>query len=339
MTRGAWSKVPLKDESLIARSSQCLAVLDDGHAVIFSGEHLPRTPIDNITYDVDLSNGQVKQISGDAPVPRVGASIAADGDRFYLWGGRGGTAMEPLTGEDLGVWTLKKDESWQKLPAAGGSQPEPKSYHCANVVDHRLFIHAGCPTKGRSAQLHSYDPKDNAWTQLADAPAPGRGGTVLAASIHAGRNVLIRWGGFAGFELGADNSLDVYDVSSNEWNTFHPSPDPLHGLPGPRSVHGFVGITEGPVSAVLFYGEREASALGHAGAGAFWDDVWALHWDEKQEGETGGYSWRRVEVEGERPEQRGWFASTGYKDGIVMHGGLLSDNTRSDELWVLKLSQ
>ena len=92
---------------------------------------------------------------------------------------------------------------------------------------------------------------------------------------------LLRWGGFAGYELGGDNALDIYLPSSNSWQTVYPStPD---GAPGPRSVHGFLGVNLGgpgtnaeKLVAVMFMGERDPSALGHAGAGAFWDDVWGL---------------------------------------------------------------
>lgn len=48
-------------------------------------------------------------------------------------------------------------------------------------------------------------------------------------------------------------------------------------------MHGFVpfiagtqGNTSGIPIALLYHGERDASSLGHAGAGAFWDDAWLL---------------------------------------------------------------
>lgn len=97
--------------------------------------------------------------------------------------------------------------------------------------------------------------------------------------------------GFAGVELpqvkeDTTPSLDVYTPSTDTWSTIYPAPDPEHGFPGSRSVHGLVPFTTGtrtntfesgpaPV-ALLHHGERDASSLGHAGAGAFWDDAWLL---------------------------------------------------------------
>ena len=146
--------------------------------------------------------------------------------------------------------------------------------------------------------------------------------------------------GFAGHELGSDNTLDIYDIRTDTWRTVVPSADPQHGRPGPRSVHGFVGFSSPKYPsavALLYHGEREASKLGHAGAGAFWSDVWLL-----QETSTEpGLEWKFVPVEGKGPEERGWFPAASFtKDGVtkvVLQGGLLSSNGRSDELWLLEI--
>ena len=150
--------------------------------------------------------------------------------------------------------------------------------------------------------------------------------------------------GFAGYELGADHALDIYDISSNVWSTVTPSPDDVHGYPGARSVHGFVGFSHANIPsaiALLYHGERDASSLGHAGAGKFWNDVWVLQEGEEKEG-NGGLQWKFISIEGESPEARGWFPPAAFTgpDGntkVVLHGGLLSSNDRSDELWLLEL--
>lgn len=90
--------------------------------------------------------------------------------------------------------------------------------------------------------------------------------------------MLLRWAGFAGHELGGDNTLDIYVPSTNSWQTVQPATPA--GAPGPRSVHGFApllitGDSESLV-AVMWMGERDPSSSGHEGAGAFWDDVWGL---------------------------------------------------------------
>jgi hypothetical protein len=148
--------------------------------------------------------------------------------------------------------------------------------------------------------------------------------------------------GFAGRELGEDNALDIYTISSDTWSTVQPRPDPNNGIPGPRSVHGFVGLSNAhtPALAILFYGELEPSSTGHAGAGKFWDDIWVLASDPDHES---GVSWFRIDsYSGLKPESCGWFPSASWVDSkdksvIVLHGGLLSSNQRSIETYLLQI--
>lgn len=151
--------------------------------------------------------------------------------------------------------------------------------------------------------------------------------------------------GFAGYELGADHTLDIYTILTNTWRTVHPACDPKHGYPGARSVYGLVPFqskSKPAAIALLYYGERDASSLGHAGAGTFWDDIWLLEYHKSEE--DGNLSWKKVDIadDGKKPEERGWFPSAGFVDRhgetkVVMFGGLLSSNERSDELWVLDI--
>jgi hypothetical protein len=151
--------------------------------------------------------------------------------------------------------------------------------------------------------------------------------------------------GFAGYELGADNTLDTYTIKTNTWNTVVPGPDPVHGSPGARSVYGLVPFqskSNQAAIALLYHGERDASSLGHAGAGTFWDDVWLLEYHKS--GEDRNLAWKKVDAaDGEKkPEGRGWFPSASFVDErgetqVAMFGGLLSSNERSDELWMLTI--
>ena len=208
----------------------------------------------------------------------------------------------------------------------------------------KLYIHAGCPVSGRVGELHSFDLTSQTWNVLASGPEPGRGGTVVAPAVLSNAKVLLRFAGFAGYELGGDHTLDIYDIASNTWRTVTPTPDPSHGHPGQRSVHGFVGFSSPahPTAvALLYYGELEASGVGHAGAGKHWDDVWLLHSGAGENQD--GLRWERVEVSGAAPEARGWFPSASWTNNggstkVLLHGGLLSSNDRSDELWALEVS-
>lgn len=206
------------------------------------------------------------------------------------------------------------------------------------------------------------------WQTLTPAPDPVRGGTSLAAvTLMPNYDVLLRYGGmwnhistftqisvlpslgFSGYEL-PDNAgeMDIYSIENDQWLTVLPKEDATNGVPGCRSVHGFVPFTSsspdlGNAVALLYHGERDASTLGHAGAGTFWSDLWLLQKD-RNSSITHGWEWRKVEVKSDfAPEGRGWFPSAYWVDSdgetkVVLQGGLLSSNERSDETWLFEIA-
>ncbi|KAF8988080.1 hypothetical protein BDQ17DRAFT_1435201 [Cyathus striatus] len=369
--KAIWKRLP----TLSARSSHYVSITSKGQLLVHGGELLPRTPVDN-SLDVPAGsvhafNLGVKTLKKEAewvtlkpvgeqgiPEARVGAATTWNDttERLYLWGGRGGTSMVPFSNDQCGIWEGRIDTAniiWSRVKAQNEEDaPESRSYHAMVSFKEKVYIHAGCPASGRLETLHSFDVRTRRWERLADAPLPGRGGTAVAVVSKSGEDSLLRFGGFAGHELPVSPShdLDIYNIASNKWTTLTPAPDPAHGHPGPRSVHGFVPFSSAAPGlrdavAVLFHGEREASSLGHAGAGAFWDDVWVLsrssaHADTNKE--SGGFWWRKAEVQGsELPQGHGWFPGVSFvpegEEGskAVMVGGLLEDNSRSGEGWVL----
>ncbi|KAI8995276.1 galactose oxidase [Trametes punicea] len=387
MTRGRWALV--SKTGALARSSHCASVTHSGHLVVYGGELKPRFPVDTglgqdtaqrgslHVFDLNRTNvlqnwllfspsptttsedGSHKQ---SIPEPRVGATTVWHNNAIYMWGGRGGPDMTPLDAHQVGVWKATIDLErephgapglvhWERIAATNEEQaPASRSYHTAVAHGDRFYVHAGCPATGRLSTLHAYNLKERVWEALASGPEPGRGGTCLVATTISGSaHVLLRYGGFCGYELpDTAGALDIYSVAEDKWITVQPAPDPAHGSPGPRSVHGFSRFQTSSPSlanavAVLYHGERDASRLGHAGAGTFWDDVWLLM-KEPGDGElSSGWAWRKVIIGGDSaPEGRGWFppASRVDADGntrIILFGGLLSSNSRSDELWELQI--
>ncbi|KIJ16115.1 hypothetical protein PAXINDRAFT_168702 [Paxillus involutus ATCC 200175] len=369
-----------------ARSSHCAAITATGRLLLYSGELRPRVPVDGSLHVIDLeaASATIERVdleknnsswhvldpvstssspAGQTWVPelRVGAGAVYDpkSESLYVWGGRGGVDMAPLDRYQSGIWKAHVDSSevaWERAQCfneEGDEAPEPRSFHASVLAGGKLYVHAGCPTSGRLAALHAYDLSTNEWKKCADAPAEPRGGTAIAAvtlpceSSAEREQVIIRFGGFAGYQLprvseGAALPLDIYTPSTNTWTTVFPTADPENGFPGPRSVHGLVPFTL-PVSpgsepvpvALLHHGEHDASSLGHAGAGQFRDDAWLLL-------ATPGASdlqWKKLQVVGtQNPEPRGWFPSASYvsegKTRVVLTGGLLSSNERSGEVWV-----
>ncbi|KAI8299152.1 Nitrile-specifier protein 5 [Colletotrichum sp. SAR11_240] len=136
--------------------------------------------------------------------------------------------------------------------------------------------------------------------------------------------------------------------------------------PGPRSVAGLEAVTVGAGREylLLIMGEREPSSDGHAGAGAMWDDVWAFQvpplgmtaasvrdamWSSMG-WQTGEGRWTQLTMEpydddnddGE-PAPRGWFAAAPMADveesGVVIWGGLSSENKRLRDGWILRIPE
>ncbi|KAG8221434.1 galactose oxidase [Butyriboletus roseoflavus] len=353
-----------------ARSSHCAAVTHSGRLLLYSGELRPRIPVDGALHLLDLESHTPSRALNPSPAlthapdPRVGATAVYDPhtDSLYVWGGRGGVDMGPLDRFQAGIWKAPLDGldiadtvPWERLPSVNDDDdsdaaPALRSFHASVLAGRKLYIHAGCPASGRLADLHAYDLTTHTWHKLADAPTEPRGGTAIAAVSLPSTSelVLVRFGGFAGVQLpkikqGNPPPLDIYTPSTNTWSTVYPAPDPEHGFPGSRSVHGLVPFTIGnhtstsgsvPV-ALLHHGERDASSLGHAGAGVFWDDAWLL----LASSSPSTLEWKRLHVNGDAaPEPRGWFSPASYVRGgktrIVLTGGLLSSNERSGQVWV-----
>lgn len=406
-----WKKIP--SDTSIPRSSHSLSLIK-GKAYIFGGEFRPREPVDNHVHVISLplsehDNSDYRVIpakssegtDGPIPAPRVGHTAATVDDRVYIFGGRGGKEMQPLE-EDGRVWVFDtKLNQWTFLdPAIGSPYPEARSYHAAASTEHplsgptdqtenpigesesgfddhgTLFIHGGCPSSGRVADVWGFDIASRVWTQYTDAPGPARGGPCLTFA----QDRLYRYGGFDGKqELGGPLQALHFVVSTfddkggkgelavsprtGQWETVDTPEDVA--TPGSRSVAGFHPVTtgQGRHYLLLFLGEKDPSSTGHEGAGKYWDDIWSFQL--KPEGmtaasfkdatrwlvgaKTGEGSWAKVDVpetslqqgSHEHPGPRAWFASAGGQDldprSVVLWGGVQENNERAGDGWIFTL--
>lgn len=147
-----------------ARSSNCVAITNSGLVAVYGGELKPRTPVDSAAdlnakdsapkgsvhiFGVNIGHHRKDQIilqtlrptssafQSNVPDPRVGATLVSDGDKWYLWGGRGGVDMAPLNKSQAGVWEARMDGDaveWKRLDAVNEDEaPEPRSYHAATI--------------------------------------------------------------------------------------------------------------------------------------------------------------------------------------------------------------
>lgn len=251
---------------------------------------------------------------------------------MYLFSGRGGTDMAAME-EEGAIWSFDPSTAtWSTIKPADSSHSYPpgRSYHCAaSDGGDFIFIHAGCPAKGRLSDLWKFSVSNREWTQLADAPGPQRGGTSLAYS----KGKLFRMNGFDG-ETEQGGSIDTYDIASNSWSTKTFNPDGNDG-PEARSVCTLLPVRLAQKDKLLtLFGERDPSSLGHAGAGKMLSDVWIYDISEEW--------WTQLHPEGVDgiPDPRGWFdadvvRSDSGNESIVIHGGLGEDNERLKDVWQL----
>jgi len=310
------------------RSSHAAAVLSDT-LYIFSGEISPRSPVPNITFAHPVSSPlqSASEVSPTetTPPPRVGAAYSSSPSALYIHGGRGGATMDCLT-EAGRVWMFSSsDNQWSYIDPASEQRPEERSYHAAAVdpSDGSFYIHAGCAAEAgrRLSDLWHFSLEHKTWERLADAPGKPRGGTSIC--VLDGK--VYRVGGFDGKEE-IGGGVNVFDPATNVWETL-PAPTVV---PPARSVSTLIPLTLGDRKyLLLIFGEGKPapSSLGHAGAGKFFGDVWAYDLQENK--------WQQLDVEGDQPSPRGWFAAAATSAGAVVHGGLSEENSRLKDAWEL----
>ena len=96
---------------------------------------------------------------------------------------------ERPTGSQLSLHDLP----WRTHPSSSSGS---SSHRVPTPWQKKIFVHAGCPEKGRVGDLHVFDLTTKSWSELASAPEPARGGTALAAVHLNGTPVLFRFGGW-----------------------------------------------------------------------------------------------------------------------------------------------
>lgn len=359
----------VQKDPLLQRSSHTLSVSSDDspQAYVFGGELNPREPRDNDVHVIDLQGGRqpllfatfellsdieaqksIKSLLSSqtktSPTPRVGTASTCIGGKVYLFSGRGGVAMTSI--EEMGsLWTLDYSKSrassspaWTLLSPANRNDPYPegRSYHAlTNDGSNTIYLHGGCPAKGRLSDLWSFDILTCAWTELNPAPGSGRGGSSIAVS--GGR--LYRMNGFDG-KTEQGGTMDIYEPALKAWNTRSYLADGVSG-PEPRSVSCLLAVElQGRPSLVSAFGEHDPSPLGHQGAGRMLDDIWVF--------DIRTSKWSQMKAasgSSERPAARGWFGADvlrsrdGSDDRIVIAGGLGEDNQRLSDAWILEFAE
>lgn len=310
------------------RSSHGISVIQNGaRLVVYGGEHVARTPIENeqALWFCDLDGeAQWKCVTptGSLPPPRVAHAQAAVGDTVYIFGGRAGITMQEQAMDD--VWKLE-GETWSEVKTTGDI-PCKRSFHRMVSDGTNLYVFGGCGEAGRLADLYSLDLKTNLWTNLGASGLRGRGGPNLL--VFPDKLAVV--GGFAGEET---NDGQIFSLANKKWAASLLEKELSEMRPRSVCIAGTVAGT-----GVLFGGEVDPSQRGHEGAGGFANDVVLISAETGEHIETvpPGEGW---------PETRGWsdgtVVNTADKGMLYVFGGLSGDDAnpkRLGDLWRLELS-
>ncbi|GMP66533.1 hypothetical protein CsSME_00026854 [Camellia sinensis var. sinensis] len=317
LAQGKWIKLEQKGSGPGARSSHAITIVGQ-KAYVFGGEFTPRVPVDNHMHVLDLNDltWSVAEVTGNAPPPRVGVTMASVGETIYVFGGRDATHTELNELYSFDTVTNK----WT-LISSGDTGPAHRSYHSVTSDDRRVYVFGGCGVNGRLNDLWAYDSAEKKWIKF---PLPGenckpRGGPGLA--VAQGKIWVVY--GFSGVEL---DDVHFFDPVNEKWVQVETSGE----KPTPRSVFSTVGIGK---YIFISGGEVDPSDLGHLGAGQFSGDLYALDtetlvWQKWDDSSNSGDN---------HPGPRGWCAyAPGKRDeqpGLLVYGGNSPSNDRLGDIF------
>ncbi|CAF2057220.1 unnamed protein product [Brassica napus] len=310
--QGEWIEVEQKGgEGPGPRSSHGIAVVGD-ELYSFGGELTPNISIgkDLYVFDFKTHTWSIETGSGDLPnVKALGTRMVPVGTKLYIFGGRD----EHKQFDDFYSYDTVKKE-WKfltKLDEVGG--PEARG---ANKT----------PVRFRT--IEAYNIAEGKWTQL---PDPGE--QLARFEKRGGAGFLVVQGKIwvvYGFATSPDpngkndyesDHVQFYDPVTQKWTEVETRGE----KPSARSVfaHAVVGKY-----ILIFGGETWPDPRAHLGPGTLSDEGYAL--------DTETLVWERFGG-GDEPSTRGWSAyttATVYgKKGLLMHGGKLPTNNRTDELY------
>ncbi|CAE5960172.1 unnamed protein product [Arabidopsis arenosa] len=330
--QGQWIKVEQKGGNVPGpRCSHGIAVVGD-KLYSFGGELKPNEAIDKDLYvfDFNTHTWSIAPAKGDVPnISCLGTRMVAVGTKLYVFGGRD----ENRNFEDFYSYDTVTSE-WKfltKLDEVGG--PEARTFHSMASDENHVYVFGGVSKGGkmktpvRFRTIEEYNIADGKWVQL---PDPGenfekRGGAGFAVVqgkiwVVYGFATSIVPGGKDNYE---SNAVQFYDPASKKWTEV----ETTGAKPSARSVfaHAVVGK-----HIIIFGGEVWPDLRGHLGPGTLSNEGYVL--------DTETLVWEKLGEEGAVPAMpRGWTAyttATVYgKTGLLMHGGKLPTNHRTDELY------
>ncbi|CAH2052986.1 unnamed protein product [Thlaspi arvense] len=333
--QGEWIKVEQKGgQGPSPRCSHAIAVIGDKLYCI-SGEFTPYEPIDKDLYvfDFNTHTWSIAPAKGDAPKTKVlGTRMVAVGTKLYVYGGRN----KQLVFEDFYSYDTVTNE-WKlltKLDQEGG--PDARVFHAMASDENHVYVFGGVSGGGLNATpfrfrtIESYNIADGKWAQL---PDPGetfekRGG---AGFVVVQGKIWVVYGFATASDPNAPKQYGSCDYESNCVHYYDPATEKWTEVetkgqkPAARSCFAYAAVGK---HILIYGGEIERDPEAHEGPGTLSREGFAL--------DTETLLWTRF-AGGNEPVSRGWNASTTAtvygKKGLLMHGGKLQTNARTDEIY------
>jgi hypothetical protein len=177
------------------------------------------------------------EVRGSMPIGSSGMAAAAQGGRFYLFGGRILDEYTNAPGQfDLGVagrWSVVQaydpaSDTWTS------KQPMPleATSLTAATVGSAIYVFFGFGTTEFARQAYRYEPATDRWLELASVPVYRKG---LTSAVVGSRIYLV--GGSGQEDDGpqtdglwsSKNGLLIFDTTTNTWSEGAPAPGPILG--------------------------------------------------------------------------------------------------------------
>ena len=349
--RMKWNQL-ITTNTLLERSSHGISVVNINgirKLVVFGGENIARTPIDNKVHVLNLSSPfttttttltwEEQKLSSaskniDIPKARIAHAQASVDSKIYIFGGRQSLTMEEAPLNDLYSFDVSTS-IWENLSPTKSDMmvdvPTPRSFHKMLSVGNTLYVFGGCGKKGRLSDLYSYDIIAKHWVKLPDNGdmISGRGGAGFTYSTDLKSLFII--GGFSGKEM---NDVFRYDIEARRYYEIYSHEDKNN------PVRPFSVSCGGVLNNMIYYfgGEVDPSQNGHEGAGDFSNEVQML------DGITGKVMTTHKIAGNEKPLARGWSDATTFLDdngneNLIIFGGLSGNDEnpkRLNDIWILR---
>jgi len=199
----------------------------DGNNIILIGGYVGAWP-GTATRDVWMFNTHNKRWASLPPLPqaRAGGGAGIVGTKLYYYGGSSGSAGGGET-DHANTWFLdlaNQDLGWNRR----ASLPVPRNHIGYASLGGKLYAIGGqlldFASTGNQTAVHSYNPKNNRWSEIAPLPIPL--GHIHTSTIIDSGNIVVAGGLTEGRQ--SVSAVYVFYPQDNAWV--------LRGeLPSPRN--------------------------------------------------------------------------------------------------------